>query len=94
MDSFVVRVQRIQKELQALSKELDDILQEHSPIQHQEQSHQQVILPARKRGRPKKEDIAAREAAKEIQKAEDAAKSLVAEIKPVKKLKVKQNSEH
>lgn len=85
MDTFIIRVQRIQKDLRALSNELDEVLREHSPQTSTEQI--QVILPARKRGRPKKADAEAREAVKEVQKAEDAANELVAVVKPTKKLK-------
>ena len=85
MDSFITSVQRIQKDLHALSNELDEVLREHSPQTSTEQI--QVILPARKRGRPKKADAEAREALKEVQRAEDAANELVAVVKPTKKLK-------
>jgi ElaB/YqjD/DUF883 family membrane-anchored ribosome-binding protein len=85
MDSFITSVQRIQKDLHALSNELDEVLREHSPQTSTEQI--QVILPARKRGRPKKADAEAREAVKEVQKAEEAANELVAVVKPTKKLK-------
>jgi hypothetical protein len=86
MNELITCLQRIQHDFQTLSKELDDVLREHAPNQQPDQS-QQVILPARKRGRPKKEEAAAREAAKEIQKAEEAAKNLVVSIKPIKKIK-------
>jgi ElaB/YqjD/DUF883 family membrane-anchored ribosome-binding protein len=85
MDTFTARVQRIQKDLHALSNELDEVLREHSPQTSTEQI--QVILPARKRGRPKKADAEAREAVTQIQKAEEAANELVAVVKPTKKLK-------
>jgi hypothetical protein len=81
MDLLIARVQRIQKDLLALSNELDEVLCEHTPQQPP------VVLPARKRGRPKKADAEAREAAKEIHKAEEAANTLVAVQKPTKKLK-------
>ena len=84
MNELLTRIQRIQRDFQTLSKELEDVLREHAPNQ---QLNQHVILPARKRGRPKKEEAAAREAAKEIQKAEEAAKNLVVQIKPMKKIK-------
>jgi hypothetical protein len=85
MDTFIARVQRIQKDLHALSNELDDVLREHvSPVSVEQP---QVILPARKRGRPKKADAEARESVKEVQKAEEAANDLIAVVKPTKKLK-------
>ena len=83
--TLLARLQRIQKDLHALSNELDEVLREHSPQTSTEQI--QVILPARKRGRPKKADAEAREAVKEVQRAEEAAKELVAVVKPTKKLK-------
>jgi hypothetical protein len=85
MDTLIARIQRIQKDFQALSNELDEVLHEHvSPISVEQP---QIILPARKRGRPNKADAKAREAVNQIQKAEDAAKDLVAVRKPTKKLK-------
>lgn len=83
--TLLARLQRIQKDLHALSNELDEVLREHSPQTSTEQI--QVILPARKRGRPKKADAEAREAVREVQRAEEAAKELVAVVKPTKKLK-------
>lgn len=86
MDStLVARVQCIQKDLHALSNELDEVLREHTMPTPVEQP--QAILPARKRGRPKKEDAEAREAVKQVQKVEQTAKELVAVVKPTKKLK-------
>lgn len=82
MDTFIARVQRIQKDIQTLSNELETVLHEYTTQQPQ------VILPARKPGRPKKADVAAREAAKEIQKAEAAAATLAKTPKKgLKKLK-------
>lgn len=85
MDTFIARVQRIQKDLRALSNELDEVLCEHTMSTPVEQP--QIILPARKRGRPTKADAEAREAVKEVHKAEEAANELVAVVKPTKKLK-------
>lgn len=85
MDSLIARIQRIQKDFHALSNELDEVLREHTQQTSNEQP--QIILPARKRGRPKKADAEAREAVKEVQKAEEAAKELVSVVKPTKKLK-------
>jgi ElaB/YqjD/DUF883 family membrane-anchored ribosome-binding protein len=47
MNELLTRIQRIQRDFQTLSKELEDVLREHAPNQ---QPNQQVILPARKRG--------------------------------------------
>ena len=87
MEDLIARVKRIQQDFQTLSKELDDVLKEHSP--KDEEPLQQIILPARKRGRPKKAENEAREAVKEVKKAEDAAAELVKKSseKKVKKLK-------
>ena len=85
MDTFIAHVQRIQKDLRALSNELDEVLCEYKMPTSVEQP--QIILPARKRGRPTKADAEAREAVKEVQKAEEAANELVSVVKPTKKLK-------
>lgn len=91
MEDLLARIKRIQQDFQNLSKELDDVLKEYSPTE----ASPQVILPARKRGRPKKADAAAREATNQIQKAEEAAVQLVNQqllLKPTKKLKKSKSS--
>ena len=94
MEDLIARVRRIQQDFQTLSKELDDVLKEHSP--KEQEPPQQIILPARKRGRPKKAENEAREAAKEVKKAEDAAAELVKEktAKKIKKLKKPESPPH
>lgn len=91
MEDLLARIKRIQQDFQNLSKELDDVLKEYAPTNSsQSEPNLQVILPARKRGRPKKTEAVTKEATNQIQKAEEAAVQLVNEqaaLKPKRKLK-------